>query len=320
MSPFLAAPAPVRPEVPPEPLPWEDAAPLAIPFLQLPFEAPATLASGRVQVELRTIYANNIASVQSSELEVEYHMETAQPSAIVRYGLTDRLELHLEAAAVLEEMAFFDPAIKTVESWFGTLNKLRRVPLSREPSFRLARPGGGPAVTFDSPGARLGDMWLGAKGLLLGLPGRGPTLSVRAAVKLPVGQFPYGSGVLEGGLGLLFAYDFPRTHAFAVADLMVPDGPVSPVQLETRPHPTFQAAVGQELGSRVLLLLQGSTHGSALRYVHTSEVDGWTFYVVAGARVMPTDTLSVGLGVIENLVVTERGIDIGAILDLAWRP
>lgn len=76
----------------------------------------------------------------------------------------------------------------------------------------------------------------------------------------------------------------------------------------------------RELGPRVMLLLQPSTHGSALGYLHLSEIDGWTFYALAGVRVAPTQSLSVGLGVVENLVVTERGTDVSAILDLTWRP
>ena len=320
---LFLAPAMAHPRVAPEPLheplPWEDAGPLAAPFLQLPFESPATLASGQLQAEVRTIYANSIASAQSADLEVAYHLETDLPSAVVRYGLADGLELHLEAAAVLDEIAFLDPAIKSVESWFGSENKLRRIPLSREPYFLVARPGG-PAVSFASRGARLGDMWLGAKGLLLRQDGAAPALALRVALKLPLGQFPDGSGVVEEGLGLLAAYDLRRLHVWAAADLMVPDGPVSPLRLETRPHPAFQLAVGRELGSKVLLLLQGSAHGSALRPVHVGEADGWTFYLVGGARVMPAESLSFGLGVIENLFAAERGIDIGAILDLTWRP
>ena len=45
----------------------------------------------------------------------------------------------------------------------------------------------------------------------------------------------------------------------------------SAARLPTRPHPAFQLAVGRELGPRVMLLLQGSTHGSALGYLHLSE-------------------------------------------------
>ncbi len=77
--------------------------------------------------------------------------------------------------------------------------------------------------------------------------------------------------------------------------------------------------MGRELGSRVTLLLQGSTHASALRYMHLSEIDGWTFYVLAGARVAPAPSLSVGIGLIENLFVTERGTDVAGLLDVSWR-
>jgi hypothetical protein len=69
----------------------------------------------------------------------------------------------------------------------------------------------------------------------------------------------------------------------------------------------------------VALLLQASTRGSALRYTHLSEIDGWSFYALAGARIHPVPSLSVGLGLVENLFVTERGADVAGVLDVSWR-
>ena len=302
-----------------EPIPWQDGAPLAVPFLQLPFEAPETLPAGQVRAGLRTIYSNNIASQKSIGVEVHYHFETAQPSLVLRAGIGGGLELHLEAAVVSEQIAYFDPAVKTVESWFGTLNKLRKVPLSREPRFFIQRPGE-PSVSFSGPQLAMGDVWFGTKGMLREQQGgAGPTLAWRAALKVPTGHFPFGSGVVEEGVGLLADYELGSRHLWTVADLMIPDGTVSRTRLPTRPHPAFQLGLGQDLGAHVTLLLQGSTHGSALQYMHMSEIDGWTFYVVAGVRVAPTSSFTCGLSLVENLIVTERGNDIAATFDFAWR-
>jgi len=316
---LLAAALPARAQpLSPAPIPWQDAAPMAVPFLQLPFEPPATVAPGHLQLGVRTTYSNSIARTQSPDLSVSYHLETAQPTLALRLGLRDGLEVQLDLPAVAEVSPSFDAAIKDVESWFHTENRLRRVTVSRQAEFRLVRPDGR-GTSFAGARSGIGDVWLGAKGRIREQVGWVPALAWRAALKLPTGTFPFGSGVVEGGLGLLAGADLGRTHLWAVADVVVPDGPVSGARLPTRPHPAFQLAVGREVGSRAMLLLQGSTHGPALRYMHLSEIDGWTFYVLAGAQVTVTPSLSVSVGLVENLLVTERGTDIAGVLDLSWR-
>lgn len=314
----LLLPRAAKAELPLEPLPWQDAAPLAVPFLELPFESPRTVPPRQLELRFRTYYSNNIASAQSQQVLVYYHDETAQPSLVLRYGLFEGLELHLEAAAVAEGVAYLDPVIQEVEGFFHTENKLRKAALSRYPKFVLVRPGG-QGSRFSGPQAAFGDLWVGAKGIFFEQVDHHLTFAWRAAAKLPTGRFPFGSGVLEGGAGLLASYEPGPTHAWLVADLMVPFGSVSRARLETRPHPAIQAAVGRDLGERVSLLVQGSAHGSALRYLHLSEIDGWTFYLLVGARATCTRSMTAGLGVVENLFVTERGTDIAAVLDVTWQ-
>jgi hypothetical protein len=74
------------------------------------------------------------------------------------------------------------------------------------------------------------------------------------------------------------------------------------------------------VGRRATLLVQASAHGSALRPLHHSEIDGWSFYVVLGARLEVAPGLGVGFGVVENLFVTERGADIAGLLELVYHP
>lgn len=299
------------------PLPWQDAAPLAAPFLQLPFEAPDTIPEGTARAELRTIYSSSIASAHSHAADVEYRMETAQPTAALRWGVADGIELQLALPAATAHRGFLDDPIHAVESWFATENS-RRGTVPPGVHFRLRRPGG-PGASFAGPAQALGDPWLGVKVRLREAEGPWPALALRAAVKLPSAPFPFGSGVLEVAGGLLAAVDRGHTHAWLAVDLSVPAGPVTAGRFATRPHPAVQLALGREIGAGLTLLVQGSAHGAALRPVHVSEIDGWTFYVLAGARLEPAPRLRLGLGVAENLFVTERGTDIAAVLDLSYR-
>lgn len=301
-----------------EPIPWSDAAPLAAPFLQQPFESPAIAEPGQVWLGLRTIYSSSIASTARADLAVDYHLETAQPTLALRLGVLDGLELRAEVPVVTELDPMLDGAILGVESWFNTQNARRRG-LSSTADFRVLRPDGRSAVLAGST-TGLGDVRLGLKGRLREQDGWLPALSWRAAVKLPTGRFPFGSGVVEGGAGLLAGLDLGQTHLWAAADLAVPTGgPVSSARLPVRVHPAFQLGIGRQLGRRLTLLLQASTHGAGLGEVHLSDVDGWNFYVLAGARVEASRALSLGVGLVENVIVSERGTDIAGVLDLSYR-
>jgi hypothetical protein len=302
-----------------DPLPWQDGAPLAAPFLQLPMEAAATLGPGELQASLRTLHSSSIARVQNAALRVEYQLGTTQPSLALRLGLREGLELHVEAAAFLEHDDYLDPVIRKVESWFAEERELRRDSTSRRARFALVR-ADGKGHRFQGSEQAFGDAWAGLKGRLREQGGWAPALSWRAAVKLPTGRFPYGSGGLEGGAGLLGSLAIGSTRALLAADLMIPGGPVSDARLATRPHPSFQLALAQPLGARLALLLQASAHGSAIRYIHLSEIDGWSFYVLGGVRVRVHNALTVGFGLAENLLITERGTDLAALLELSWRP
>lgn len=302
-----------------EPIPWRDAARLALPMLQLPFESPAVLEPGRVSLSLRTLYASSIGHGKSASLSVDFATETAQPSAVLRWGLRRGLELHVEVPALVDEAGFLNDTIRAVERTFaGSANPLRRGPQARSSFIRLARPDGR-LVLRRGTDAGAGDVWVGLKARVRDQDGALPAVALRVALKLPTGQFPDGSGTLELGVGALAAWRAGHTSVFAAADLALPSGAVSPLRLATRPHPSFQLGLARELPWRLALELQLSAHAPAYAPVGLRQLDAWSFYLVGGVRVRATRSLFVDFALAENLFVTEAGADVSSLLRVEWR-
>ncbi len=302
-----------------EPIPWQDAGRMAVPFLQLPFESPRILEPGQLAVSLRTFYASNIADGQSASLAVDYATETAEATAVIRWGLDPRLELHLEVPGVVDQAGFLNGTIKAVESVFGGVNPLRYGAPPLAARFRLARPNG-PAVSWRGTHVGVGDVWGGAKIFVRDQQAIAPSLAVRVALKLPLARFPWGSGAPEIGGGVLAGWKMGRTSLFVAADLSVPTHSVSVLHLATMPHPAFQLGVSRALSSRFALDLQMSVHGSALADVGLKEVSGWTSYLLAGVRARAMRSWFVDFALVENLFDNQAGADFTGVLVLDWNP
>jgi hypothetical protein len=118
---------------------------------------------------------------------------------------------------------------------------------------------------------------------------------------------------------VLAGWETGRTAVFAAADLSVPTGP-APLDLATRPHPTFQVGVTRALSSRVALELQASAHGPALVGVGLNEVSGWTYYALAGVRTNLARGWFVDFALVENVFDAQAGADFTSVLALEWRP
>ena len=188
-----------EPALPP-PLAWQEPAPLARLFLQLPFEAPEVLAERALEVGVRLLYSNSLLSARSDELTLDVHVETAQPTAWLRYGLASGIEVQLSVPFVVDYGGFLDRPIEEVEGWFAFSNPQRNGRPRNVAHFQLTRPDGS-GILRDGPGSGLGDAWAALKVLVAGGGGSGGSLAVRGALKLPTGKLPFGSEELDMGRG-----------------------------------------------------------------------------------------------------------------------
>lgn len=319
------APVPVAGQTTPGPsaparlMPWQDPAPFARPFLQLPFDAPEPLRAGTTELGLRTLYSNTVIRARTPRLSVDVSVEEAAPMLFVRRGFDPGLELEVAVPGIIDYAGFLARPIKAVESVFASVNTLRVGPPPREARFRVARADGA-GVDWTGINGSAGDAWASVKSRILPGDGRTPALSWRAAVKVPTAEVPFGSGGLELGGGLLGAWALGDTAVRVTADLMVPlTGTFTAADLPTRPHASLQVGAAHRFSSWLSAQLQGSVHTSALHGTGLDELDAASWYLLAGVNAEPTRRTSVGFALVENVLHASRGADITALLELTWR-
>lgn len=315
---LLALPAAGQDAPPPRLVPWQEPSPFARPFLQLPFDDPVPLRAGRTEIGLRTLYSNSLMRGRSRALSVDVSLEEAAPALFVRRGFEPGLELQLAVPGVVDYAGFLWRPIKAVESVFASVNVLRTGPPPGEARFRVVRPDGR-GVDWTGTEGGPGDVWAAVKAPIAG--GRGGTaLSWRAAVKVPTADVPFGSGGVELGAGLLGAWDLGDTRLRVTGDLMVPlRGTYTSARISTRPHAALQLGAAHRFTSWLSAQLQGSVHTSALRGTGLDQIDGSTWYVLAGVSATPSRRTSLTFALVENVFQPSRGADITAVLEMAWR-
>jgi hypothetical protein len=299
-------------------IPWQDPAPFARPFLQLPFDVPEPIPPGGVEVALGTLYGNSIVRAHRRNLDVDVSVESAQPFAFLRYGLSPGVELEAAIPGVIDYPGFLARPIKWVESFFGPVNPLRLGPPPREARFRVLRPDG-TGTEWSGTRGSAGDLWVGMKASIRDQRGLAPTLSWRAAVKAPTAAPPFGSGSVELGAGILSAWTMRRTSVRATVDLTVPSGSFTSAELATRPYLSAQVGVGQRLATWASLLVQGSVHNSPLANTGVYAIEGQSWYLLAGAAIEPSRQTAVKLALVENVLHASRGADITALAEFSWR-
>jgi hypothetical protein len=292
----------------PVPIPWREPAPLARLFLQLPFEAPDVVAPGSLTARLDLLYSNSLLLTQDASFALDVHVETAQSTILLRYGLAPRVEVALAIPFLIDYGGFLDRPIEVVEGWFHALNPQRRIdpPIARR--FHLARPDGS-GIWDDGPDAGLGDVWTSLK---VGLPVRiaDAEVAVRGAVKLPTGRLPFGSEELDLGAGLLASWSFPRVAVRLAFDVMVPTASLPAVHIRTKPYGAIQLGLAWKLDGRFVLHAQASGHGSPLRGTRIDQLDAPTAYLLGGVSVALSRSVHLHAAVVENIFSPYRGADI----------
>lgn len=316
----LVAPAAARADADPlRPLPWLDPSTLAKPFLQLTFEAPETVPPGVLEVSLRTYYSNTILQGWGPSLMVNVQVETAQPTAVLRYGVAPSTELQLVVPGAIDYAGWLARPIKVVEGIFSRVNPLRLGPPPRQARIQIQRYREGTGIDWTGEDASVGDLSLGVKTTLRSQDGLRPALALRAALGLPTGRFPDGTGALALAAGVTAGWTRGSTALWVEADGALPGGTFSSMQLPARAHGALQLGMAQRLAASLSVHLQGSVHTAALAHTSIPVVDGATFYLLGGVTVAPTRALSVGVAVVENVFATTRGADITGLLDVTWR-
>jgi hypothetical protein len=336
-------PAVARPAEPAGPVPWQDPGPLARMFLQLPLDSPATTPSRALRATVDVINSNSTIRASSPSLEVDIHLETAQVTLVARRSVSSRLELQVALPLVVASGGFLDGAIDAVEGALRSRNASRSDlrPGSTHLAVRalaappvsgafLRTPGSvtrqatagasSPGLVLTSPGAGVGDAWVAAKVLLAEQSGPRPAVALRAALKLPTGQAPYGSGETDVGGSLLLGWTFRSVGVWLALDGALPTGSFPGVPIDTRPYGAAQFATAWEVMGGFTLHAQASAHTSPIGGTGLEELDLPTYYVLLGATVSLAGFVDLRAGAAENVFSPKRGSDFTVMLGVSVSP
>lgn len=312
---LAAGPSPAAAEGwPPPPLAFREPSPVARLFLQPPFEAPEVLEPGRLELGVRLLYSNSLLSAENDALTLDVHVETAQPTLWLRFGVLPRVEVQLGIPVIDDHGGFLDGPIDGVEAMFGAWNDQRKGRTRDVAYYRLTRPDGRGVVRRG--GAGLGDLWGAVKVQLLGGGGAGGSLALRGELKVPTGRLPYGSQELDVGGSLLAGWSWTTRAVRLQVDVLFPTARVPEVDLETHPYGAVHLGLAQRLGQRVALHAQASAHLSPLARTGLEQLDAFTAYVLGGVGFALGPAASLEAAVVENVFSPNRGADITFLIGL----
>jgi len=226
------------------PFPVRNFHPLQQLVLNVPGDRAAVLKKGAVDVRLELAETASIYREEFPGASATAKFETLRTGVFLRYGATDRLEVAIEVPALYRYQGFMEGAIKAVERATTGLAPARNALGQSGYAYNISR--GGKQVVEGTEGAvGLGDMTLLTKYQVVSETSTRPTVSLRAAVKLPTGDEAefFGSGSPDFGIGLAAEKAFAG-HWILYGNLngVFPTGRVAGLRLQ----PTISGLVATE--------------------------------------------------------------------------
>jgi len=304
---LLAAPA-AGLEVPP-PLPWQEPAPVARMFLQLPFDSPE-VSSGSGAREFHLLYSNSILLSQNYSYKLAVHVETAAQTVMVRSLAAPGVEVQVAIPVISDTGGFLDRTIVDVERLVAAVNPDRSRLGPGVARFQLIRTDGRGIDT--RAGSGVGDAWVALKLAIVGQAGWRPALSLRPALKLPTGEPPFGSGEIDAGGGAMLGWTWRRLALRLQLDVLQPTGSLSQVRIRTRTYGAAQIATSARVLPGLAVHLQFSAHAAPIVGTGMMQIQAPTYYLTAGASGR-VGQLEVYGGAVENVFSPYRGADISFI-------
>ncbi len=169
----------------------------------MPGDRAAVVRKGTLDFRLELAETAAIYDQNNGASSATVKIETLRNGLFLRYGATDKLELSLEVPVLYRWEGFMNGPIEGVERATSGLSPARQALNNTNYVYTITR-GGQPIVNGKEGALGFGDSTISTKYQLLSETSWLPTVSVRAAVKIPTGNQSdfFGSGSPDFGLGL----------------------------------------------------------------------------------------------------------------------
>jgi len=264
------------------PFPVRNFQPIQQLVLNMPGDRAAVLKKGVLDVRLEFAQTASIFRDENPQTSATVKFETLRSGLFLRYGATEQWELSVEVPVFHRYRGFMDGPIKAVERATTGIAPARDALSNTGYVFDISR--GGRTIASGRKGAvGLGDSTVMSKYQLLSETAAMPTVSVRAAIKLPTGdegQF-FGSGSPDFGLGLAAEKGFGRRWVvYGNFNGVIPTGHIAGLSL----HPTISGLVAVEYlwSENLSFTTQLEYYSSPFRGVGTPVLDKGVVESVVG--------------------------------------
>lgn len=271
------------------PFPVRNFHPLQQLVLNMPGDRAAVLKKGTLDVRLELAETATIYREEAPQASATAKFETLRSGLFLRYGATDKFEVAMEIPALYRYHGFMEGAIKAVERATTGLAPARQGLNQTGYAYDISR-GGRQVVSGRQGAVGLGDATLMTKYQILSESSSLPTLSVRAAVKLPTGDEGdlFGSGSPDFGIGLAAGKHLGgRWILYGNINGVFPTGRIAGMPLQ--PTLSGLAAVEYLWSENLSMTLQFDYYSSPFHGVGLRVLDKGVTEVVAGFNYRVTE-------------------------------
>jgi hypothetical protein len=264
------------------PFPVRNFNPLQQLVLNMPGDRAAVVRQGTLDVRLELAETAAIYDQNSPSGSATVKFETLRSGFFLRYGATDKLEVAVEIPVLYRYQGFMNGMITGVERATTGLSPARQALSQTHYVYNISL--GGRQIVNGTQGAvGLGDTTLMTKYQLLSETSSRPTVSVRAALKLPTGdegEF-FGSGSPDFGIGLAAEKSLmERWLLYANVNGVFPTGRIAGLQLQ--PTISSLAAIEYLWSENFSLTLQFDFYSTPFHGVGLDIFDKGVTEVTAG--------------------------------------
>ena len=224
---------PAEPILPPHgPLRLVNQQPLQLLFLQQFPDLATPVEAGHALGHLNVALTNTLL-LERRNFTADLDLEMVRAVLDLRYGLLPNLEAGLDIPLLYTYSGILDNFIEGVERGFHGLRFLRKQQHAGEFAYRVSH-GTEQFIGGREDAVGIGDMVVKIKLSLLHEESWLPAVSVRAALKVPTGSTSraFGSGEVDGGMGVLLQKTFGRWTFYVNGDVTFPGKAFEAVEMQ----------------------------------------------------------------------------------------
>ena len=256
--------------------------PIQLMFLGMPGDRAAVIPKGALEIRTELAETSVVFRDTSGPFSTSMQFETLRTGLFFRYGMTERLEVGMEIPALHRYRGFMEGLITSTERATTGLAPPRTA-LGKVGYIYDFKKNGQTLFSGQEGDTGLGDITLSGKYRLLAEDDQRPTVSARAALKVPSGDSGrlFGSGHVDLGMGLAVEKTlFERWVAYANVNGIFATGRVAGLALK----PAMSSVAGLEYlwTPQFSLVAQFDYYSSPFRSTGSPILDRGVTEVAAG--------------------------------------